>query len=148
MGEAAEILEVPPSAKTLGSLPPPAVTGPVAEVCSLPARWLFDLPEPVELALHVPGIPEVVRIDLDGEREEDESLWLDADEWVALAVGAEADRAWAPDLRAWLERKQAEPSFRLSAELTLAGAQPDRDETWSVGRVLRRLGATLLSVDA
>lgn len=154
MGEAAKILEPTNSlsAKTLGPIfPEPGLDHPeaTAEVGEMPARWLFSLPQAVELSLHVPGVAGVVRVNLDGESTDDDtdgSVWLDGDEWIALVVGVEADRVWDLDLRGWLERKRTDPAFRLCPELTLAGAQPDPEESWTVARVLDRVGASLLGV--
>lgn len=120
----------------------------VDEVLSLPAILLARLPAPPRLGLHVAGVPGVVRVDpLGMEGSEPDDVVFDADEWAALVVAAEADRVWPADLRAFCERKRAEPAWRLELSEALAGAQPDRGERWDLGRVLRRLAASVLSIE-
>lgn len=122
-----------------------------AEALALSARRIVEMPLPPSLGLHVPGVPGVVRVELDRAEAEaarrEGELVLDRDEWCALVLGAEADRLWPSDLAALCRRKVSEPSFRIDAESALAGAQPDRRESWSVARVLSRVGADLLSID-
>lgn len=122
-----------------------------AEAVALSARRIVELPLPPSLGLHVPGVPGVVRVELDRAEAEaarrEGELVLDRDEWYALVLGAEADRLWPSDLAALCRRKVSEPSFRIDAESALAGAQPDPGESWSVARVLSRVGADLLSID-
>ena len=118
------------------------------DALELPAALLPDLPMPPRIALHVPGIPEVVRVELAGEPSD--GLTLDAEEWRALVVAAEADRVWPRDLVALLARKRtasSERPWRIDRETALAGAQPDPFEAWSAREVLARLGAVVLSIE-
>lgn len=129
----------------------PVAPLPFADALMLPAALLPELPAPPSLALFVSGVPGVVRIELDEVRaraaREQGELVLDAGEWRALVLGAEADRAWPAELAALCRRKESEPAFRIDAETALAGAQPDRSECWSAARVLERLGAHVLSIE-
>lgn len=138
---------VSPSARALGGPRPlpPRVSG----ALELPARLLFELPLAPSLGLHVPGVEGVVRVSRAAEESEDDTSGpsLDAEEWVALVLGAEADRVWPRDLVGLLARKAADPSFRLIPEITLEGAQPDPEERWSLRRLLDRIGAELLSIE-
>lgn len=121
------------------------------EALSLSARQLAALPLPPRLGLHVPGVPGIVRVELDpaeaGASRAEGELVLDRGEWRALVLGAEADRLWPSDLAALCRRKVSDPSFRIDVESALAGAQPDPRESWSVARVLSRVGAELLSIE-
>lgn len=135
---------LPTTAKTLSGRPLPMWA---AEVGRMPARCLLELPVPPALGLHVPGLEEVVRVSVDGEVEGGE-IGLDLDEWRALVIGAEADRVWPRDLTAMLRRKVAEPAYRIDLFETLAGGQPDAEESWNLGEVLDRLGVSILSVEA
>src|SRR5262245_42698495 len=96
------------------------------EALSFPASWILDLPRAVELVLHVPGIPGVVRAGrsravLDAARAAGE-IAFDAVEWRALVAGAQADRVWALDFRGFCEPKRGEPEWSLSEADALAGA--------------------------
>lgn len=144
MTAAAVETSLPAAPKTLSGRPLPMWA---AEVGALPARCLLELPVPPVLGLHVPGVEEVVRVSADGEVEAGE-IGLDLDEWHALVVGVEADRVWPGDLVAILRRKAAEPAYRVDLFDTLAGGQPDPEESWNLAEILDRLDASLLSVEA
>lgn len=136
------------AAKTLGGLP---VTLDTAEALRFPAGWLLDLPLPVTLGMHVPGVPGVVRASRSADAlaaaSEAGEVALDVEEWRALVAGTEADRVWPRDLVLICERKRAEPAWRLTGEEALDGAQPDPDEQWSLERALARLGVELVSLE-
>ncbi len=139
-----------PDAKPVGGLLPrlgAVDAGLEAAVRELPAAILLELPRPVCLGLHVPGVPGVIRVGADPSAADEGELTLAPDEWAALVAGAEADRVWPAHLRAALAQKRAEPATRLDREWALAGAQPDPAERWTAGQVLERVGATLLSID-
>jgi hypothetical protein len=125
--------------------------GRFTEALELPARLLPELPAPPSLGLHVPGVPGVVRVELDPDRalaaRSEGELVIDASEWSALVVGAEADRTWSADLVAFCARKLSERAWRIEAETALAGAQPDPGESWTAARVIERLGAQVLSIE-
>ena len=117
------------------------------EVARLPARTLYELPLPPTLALHVPGIEGVVRINIESERVLDGDVEFDPDEWRALVIATEADRLWPDGFVELCHRKQAEPSFRVGLVRALDGGQPDPSEQWNVSRVLTRWGVMRLLVD-
>lgn len=122
-----------------------------AEALDLPARWLGSLPLAPSLALHVPKVPGVVRVEFDpalaraARRGAD--IVLDAHEWRALVLGVEADRLWPADLAALCSRKRSEPAWRIEPEAALAGAQPVSCEPWTVRQVLERADAHVLSIE-
>ncbi len=119
-----------------------------AEALELPADLLAELPLPPKLALHVPGVPGIVRVLLDAEGEgEPGALTFDAEEWRAIVLGAQADRLWPSTFVALCARKRDEPAWRIDAEMALAGAQPDPRQRFSVARVLSRLGAQVLAIE-
>jgi hypothetical protein len=64
-----------------------------------------------------------------------------------LAVGVQAERLWPADFKGFCLRKLHDPSFRLTAQAALAGAQADDGLAWSLGRVLQWLELEPLSVD-
>jgi hypothetical protein len=122
-----------------------------SEALQFPAGWVLDLPRAVELALHVPGVLGVVRASrtkdvLVGAYAAGE-IAFDAAEWRAIVEGVQSDRIWPQDFRAFCERKRDEPELSLTAEIALAGAQPDRGEQWTLARVLRRIGAEVIAID-
>lgn len=121
------------------------------EALGLPAEWLAELPLPPSMALHVQGVVGVVRIELDDDAarvaREEGDLVVDADEWRNVALGAQSDRLWQADFAALCRRKRAEPAFRIDRETALAGARPDRNESWTVARVLERVGAEVLTLE-
>lgn len=121
------------------------------EALAFSARLLGELPLPPSFGLHVQGVPGVVRVALEpsaAERARAEGeVVLDRGEWHAVVLGAEADRLWPVDFAALCRRKRSEPAFRIEPETTLAGAQPDPAEEWSVAGVLERVGADVLAID-
>jgi hypothetical protein len=68
------------------------------------------------------------------------------EELHAIAVAAQAERMWPADLKGFCLHKLHDASFRLSAPLALAGAQPSREPPWPLGRVLRWLELELIDV--
>ena len=156
--ERAKVLAaLPLAALPLAALPLAALPLPMAaggglrrEALALPAILLARLPAPPRLGLHVPGLTGVVRVDPIGEDDDGDpdDVVFDADEWAALVVATEADRVWPADFRTFCGRKRAEPEWRLELPEALAGGQPDRRESWDLGRVLRRLGANVLSLES
>ncbi len=119
------------------------------EALSVPARDLAELPLPPSLVLRAAGLERLVRVELGASAPEpsEGELVLDADEWRAIGLGAEADRLWPADLAALLRRKASDPSFRITGEVALAGAQPDPAEAWSAAQVLERIGAEVVAVE-
>ncbi len=120
------------------------------EALSLPSRDLADLPLPPSLVLRVDGVAGYVRVELRADAAEEArasgELVIDAAEWRALSLGAEADRVWPAGFAALCaEKKRA--GLRFTPELALDGAQPDVREQWSAARVLERLGAEVVSLE-
>lgn len=121
------------------------------EALALPARSLGDLPLAPSLALRVAGVPGYVRVELEAGRAEAarsaDEVVLDAAEWRAIALGAEADRLWASDFAALCARKRSDRAFRIDEEVALASAQPDAREEWPAARVLERVGAEVVAIE-
>lgn len=119
-----------------------------SEALELPGRWIAELPCPPALALRVPGVPGLVRVDVAGRcPARPDEVVLDAEEWRSVVLGVEADRLWRADFVGLCARKRSDPSWRIGAEVALAGAQPDPEERWSTARVLARLEAEVLEIE-
>lgn len=121
------------------------------ELRALPAHLLGALPRPTTLRLEVPGCGGIVAIATSAERAEAErtagAIVFDAAEWSALVTAAESERLWPADLRELCARKTRAAGWALDLETALAGARPDAPAGWTLGRVLDRVGAHLLSAD-
>ncbi len=101
-------------------------------------------------SLRVGGLSCLVRLDsaIGSTRSASgDQVVLDADEWRAIVLGAEADRLWSRDFAGLCARKRSDPSWRIDAEVALAGAQPDERERWSAARVLERVGAEVVAIE-
>jgi hypothetical protein len=121
------------------------------EVRSFPAQLLATLPRPTTLRLQIPGLDRVVAVATSADRammeRESGALVFDAMEWSAIVAAAEADRLWPADLREICGRKTKAPVFALDLEAALGGARIGASPGWSIGRVLDRVGAQLLSAE-
>jgi hypothetical protein len=71
---------------------------------------------------------------------------FDGAELQALILGVEADRIGAQDLLRLCQQKRDDAEFRVTAEHTLAGAQPDAAVSLSLSQVLRALDVRLTRV--
>ncbi len=142
------------------SAPPPA--GPctpesaavplaVAEVGSVRAFLLRDMPEPFALRVeHADGREAWLTFGRCryAELRAREAIAFIDDEWDALVLGAEADRATAQQFAKYLDTKAKSPQRLLESRHTLGGVAPSTDSRrWSVGRVLARWGLTLAGVE-
>ena len=68
-------------------------------------------------------------------------------ELAALATAAENDRASAPVLAEWCERKRADASWRLTSDVALGGVcDVVPPQGWLLEQVLRAFGAELVAV--
>jgi hypothetical protein len=123
----------------------------LAELLDFPARLALDLPEPVLLRLQVAGAPVPVEIATYPAALEPpvlaDRITFDREEVRALVLGVEADRIWHADFLGMCFEKWRSPGFHLRAADALAGANPDDDRAWSLERVLRRLGATVVELE-
>jgi hypothetical protein len=125
----------------------------VREIEAFPARLLADLPLPVTLWLDIPGSPVPVCLtsavsSTEGLEPLAPQVVFSRDEVAALVLGIEADRLWRKELLGFCFEKWRRPVWHVSADDALAGALPDLEQpAWSVERVLKRLGATLLRVE-
>lgn len=121
----------------------------LADVADLPARLIGGLAVPLTLRLRAVDGNTFHFSTSDADRaalRETGAVVLDLDEWEALVLATEADRAWPADLVRSLRLRGA--SGRLSAEALLDGvtveqARLDAGRLFSTGRVLARLGARL-----
>lgn len=121
------------------------------EVSALPAHLLEGLPLPTTLRLEVPGHDGIVSVATSPEvvRSERESgaVVFDAAEWSALVTAAEADRLWPAELRALCARKAAAPRWTVDLDAALAGARAVAPASWTIGKVLERVGARLVAAE-
>lgn len=126
------------------------VADPFAELLSLPAELLPDLPEPVTLWLELEGAPARVvmttREHASPEATLADVIVFEREEVRALAIAAQADRLWRKDLLGLCFDKWRRPDHRVTVAEVLGGANPDAHD-WTLGRVLYRLGATLESFE-
>ena len=137
------------TSKMLSPFEPPPAMDPGAELLNLPAALVPDLPLPVTLWLAIEGAPARVQLTTracaDSEcpgRSLADVIVFDREEFRALITAAEADRMWRKDLLGLCFDKWRRPDHRLTTADALGGANPD-PQSWSLERVLARLGATL-----
>lgn len=129
-----------------------ALGTPARELLELPAKLVPDLPLAFTLTLEIEGAPALVQLStelhLDGGDSLADVIVFDREELRALIVGTQADRIWRKDLLGVCFDKWRKPDHRLTLEAALAGANPDVAEAGgSLGRVLERLGATVVSIE-
>ena len=124
----------------------------LAELLSLPASLVPDLPLAVTLSLTIEGAPAQVQFttrshsDTQAREPLAEVVAFDREELRALFVGVQADRIWRKDLLGLCFDKWRRPEHRVSLREALAGANSD-DLDWTLGRVLARIGATVEAVE-
>lgn len=72
-------------------------------------------------------------------------------ELVAMAVAAVAERAWPVQLGEWLDRKAADPSWKLTVAEAIGADLSEharsRVQPWTIGRLFARLGVSLRGVE-
>jgi hypothetical protein len=112
-------------------------------------------------ALHLPRLPLHVRISVQAlgfahpimlhsgvraapEQRACSAIAFDGEELAAVALAVQAERMWPADFKGFCLHKLHDASFRLGAQLALAGAQPSEGPPWSLGRVLRWLDLELI----
>jgi hypothetical protein len=122
------------------------------ELIELPARLIPDLPLGFTLTLEIEGAPAQVQFSTELHLDAGDSLAdvivFDREELRALIVATQSDRFWRKDLLGVCFDKWRKPEHRLSLEAALAGANADAAEaSGSLGRVLARLGATVVSIE-
>jgi len=121
-------------------------------VLSMPARLVAGLPVPMTLRLRVPGAPVPVCI-WTGDAAHGaapvlaDTIVFQAAELDALVVATEADRIWHREFLGLCFEKWRRPDQRLREAELLAGANPDTEVSWSLERVLKRLGVELEAVE-
>jgi hypothetical protein len=130
----------------------PSTRNPWNELLELPALLVPDLPLAFTLSLEVEGAPARVQLSTELHLDAGDSLAdvivFDREEMRALFIGAQADRIWRKDLLGICFDKWRKPDHRLTLADALAGANPDEAEAnASLGRVLARLGATVVSIE-
>jgi hypothetical protein len=122
----------------------------LSEVLSFPAELLGELPVATRFELQGLGIatPIVWTTESNARAGADPfGIVFDAEEVRALAIGVQAERLWAADLKGFCLRKLHDPSFRVNALVALGGAQPLAGRPWSLGRVLRWFDLELTRID-
>jgi hypothetical protein len=117
-----------------------------AELLAFPAQLLGGLPVSSRFVLQTTGFaPRIIWSTESAPTRA--GIVFDADEVRALAIGAQAERLWAADLKGFCLRKLHDPSFRVTELAALGGAQPAADRLWSLGRVLRWLDLELSGIE-
>lgn len=119
------------------------------ELLRLPAKLLGQLPLESKFAVRAPGIRGDVVFGtrpLVEPRPRSMEPLFDGPELHAVVLGVEAERLGAEDFRRLCLQKRDDPEFRVTAEHTLAGAQPDADVTFTLGQVLHALDVRLIRV--
>jgi len=125
----------------------------LADILSFPTRLLSGLPLPPTLILSVTGITEPVAFDFRPRsnswrrQPEPRRPTFDLTEIGALVEAFEQGRA-AKRFALWCQQKQREPSWRLTREVALQGAngliaKPPKPKGWTLDRLLSAIGATL-----
>jgi len=110
---------------------------------SLPALFL---PEPVLLTITFAS--QGFRFTLGMSERCQRDGTFDRDEWLAMVAAAEADRAWPCEMRAWFMRKRSWPRWQLTKREAMGCAIYDHTPRgWTVERVLRRFGLTLVAME-
>lgn len=129
----------------------PSTSLAVTEVASLPAFALGGLPVPFALSTeHVSGAEVWFafcqrRYAMARARG---AYVFARDEWDALIVGTEADRATAQQFAKYLETKAKQPGKLLEPRHTLGGVAPGRRlPHLDVSRVMTSWGMSLVSVE-
>lgn len=135
---AAEVIQ--PAAVTA---PPEPAAAWLVEVTEFPIRWLQSLPEPTTLVCTAFGVDVLLAPELTSY-----AYTFAGPEVDALALAAEHDRAAPPTLYAWLERKAAQPGWRLTSREAIGGLAGGLPPAlgWPTRTVLHRLGLTLREV--
>ena len=119
-----------------------------AELLSLPARHLRELPVQTRIVAHHHGMNKDVVLCSGRSMASPGGLSFDGEELRALALGAEAERLWAWDFTGFCLLKQHDPRFQVTEAVALAGAQTSEGEpAWPLGKVLQRLGLVVSSVE-
>jgi len=119
-----------------------------AELLSLPARHLRELPVQTRIVAHHGGMNRDIVLCSGPDVGSAEGLCFDGDELRALALGVEAERLWAWDFTGFCLLKQHDARFVVTVAIALAGAQSSESEpAWPLGKVLQRLGLVLCSVE-
>lgn len=114
------------------------------ELQSLPPALLRGLPLPTQLTVRLSGAFDI-EFCVAGELLENRRAGFAPAEVEALACAVEHGRADATDVIGWAARKRSEPGFCLDLATALQGATAPAAFSWSLGRVLRELGATIVN---
>jgi hypothetical protein len=119
-----------------------------AELLSMPARYLRELPVATRIVAHHAGMNrEIVLWSGATAAPTQGAAGFDGDELHAIACGVEAERLRPWDFTGFCLLKQHDPRFRLTERLALAGAQRAEDgPAWPLGRVFERVGLVLIGV--
>jgi len=118
-----------------------------AELLAFPAQLLGGLPVPSRFVLQALSFAPRIIWTTESAPVTRDGIVFDADEVRALAIGVQAERLWAADLKGFCLRKLHDPSFGVTELAALGGAQPSPDQPWSLGRVLRWLDLELSGIE-
>jgi hypothetical protein len=136
---------------TPGTLPvsrdAPLAQGSIRELLGFPAEHLPALPVQTRISLQGLGIAHPITWTTGPAAERSGEIAFGGEELRAIALGVQAERLWPSDLKGFCLRKLHDPSFRVTAQLTLDGAQPEPGPSWPLARVLRWLELELREVE-
>lgn len=119
-----------------------------AELLSLPARHLPELPVQTRIVAHHQGLNKEIVLCSGRVAGPPGEFCFSGDELRALALGVEAERLWAWDFTGFCLLKQHDPRFEVTGPIALAGAQPvESGAAWPLGKVLQRLGLVVSAVE-
>lgn len=121
------------------------------EVLGFPLRHLSGLPAPATFKLESHAFAWQISWTSDSDPRARAGLTtgilFDAGEVEALAVAVEAERLWPADFTGFCLRKMHDPSFRVTRQLALGGAQAVDGPPWPMARVLRWLDLELSRIE-
>lgn len=117
------------------------------ELLLFPAQYLAELPVPLRITLQLEGF--AIRIHWSSELVcgPHGGVMFDSHEVRSIAVAVQAERLWPSDLKGYCLRKLQDPSFRVTDQLALEGAQPVPGLAWSLARILEQLELGLVGAE-
>jgi hypothetical protein len=117
------------------------------ELLLFPARYLAELPVPLRITLQLDGFAVQIHWSSELVCGPHNGVIFDSHEVRSIAVAVQAERLWPSDLKGYCLRKLQDPSFRVTDQLALEGAQPAPGPAWSLARILDQLELELVRAE-
>lgn len=117
------------------------------ELLLFPAQYLAELPVPLRITLQLEGFATQIHWSSELVCGPHGGVIFDSHEVRSIAVAVQAERLWPSDLKGYCLRKLQDPSFRVTDQLALDGAQPAPGPAWSLGRILEQLELEWVSAE-